>query len=81
MANHSSIRAWEISWTEESGGLQSTTERLQHHPGVLQDLHLVLPTPTSVAPIGNDLDSHSCTLVHLTSISTQQFHKLHPCLH
>ena len=23
MATHSSIRAWEIPWTEESGGLQS----------------------------------------------------------
>ena len=24
MANHSSILAWEIPWTEKSGGLQST---------------------------------------------------------
>ena len=24
MATHSSILAWEIPWTEESGGLQST---------------------------------------------------------
>ena len=24
MATHSSILAWEISWTEETGGLQST---------------------------------------------------------
>ena len=24
MATHSSILAWEISWTEEPGGLQST---------------------------------------------------------
>ena len=23
MATHSSIRAWEVAWTEESGGLQS----------------------------------------------------------
>ena len=37
MATHSSIFAWEIPWTEESGGLQSvklqesdTTERLNH---------------------------------------------------
>ena len=33
MANHSSILAWEISWTEEPGGLQSmgcrvTTEHI-----------------------------------------------------
>ena len=39
MAIHSSNLAWEISWTEESGGLQSmgsqtesdTTEQLNHH--------------------------------------------------
>ena len=24
MANHWNIRAWEIPWTEDSGGLQST---------------------------------------------------------
>ena len=37
-ANHSSILAWEIPWTEESGGLQSmgsqemdTIQRLNHH--------------------------------------------------
>ena len=38
MATHSSILAWKIPWTEESGGLQSTgrkesdrTERLHFH--------------------------------------------------
>ena len=39
MATHSSILAWRISWTEESGGLQSmgsctesdTTEQLRTH--------------------------------------------------
>ena len=38
LATHSSILAWEISWTEEPGRLQSmesqksdTTERLNHH--------------------------------------------------
>ena len=37
-ATHSSILAWEIPWTEESGGQQSmrlqesdTTEQLDHH--------------------------------------------------
>ena len=31
MAPHSSILAWEISWTEESGGLQSTrSQRVGH---------------------------------------------------
>ena len=40
MANHSSILAWRIPWTEELGGLQSTgckesdkTERLHFHFG------------------------------------------------
>ena len=38
MATHSSLLAWEITWTEEPGGLQSvgsqesdTTERLSTH--------------------------------------------------
>ena len=38
MANHSTILAWEIPWTEEPGGLQSvgykesdTTEQLNMH--------------------------------------------------
>ena len=29
MATHSSILAWEIPWTEESGGLQSTGSQSQ----------------------------------------------------
>ena len=39
MATHSTKLAWETSWTEEPGRLQSrgsresaTTERLNHHP-------------------------------------------------
>ena len=32
MATHSSILAWEIPWTEESGGLQSTgSKRVGHN--------------------------------------------------
>ena len=32
MATHSSILAWEIPWTEESGGLQSMrSQRVQAH--------------------------------------------------
>ena len=31
MAIHSSILAWEIPWTEEPDGLQSTTEQLHFH--------------------------------------------------
>ena len=31
MATHSSILAWEIPWTEEPGGLQSTgSQRVRH---------------------------------------------------
>ena len=31
MATHSTILAWEIPWTEESGGLQSTgLQRVKH---------------------------------------------------
>ena len=31
MATHSSIRAWEISWTEGPGGLQTTgSQRVRH---------------------------------------------------
>ena len=31
MATHSSILAWEIPWTEDSGGLQSTeSQRVRH---------------------------------------------------
>jgi len=31
MATHSSILAWRIPWTEESGGLQSTgSQRVRH---------------------------------------------------
>ena len=32
MANHSSILAWKILWTEESGGLQSMgSQRVRHN--------------------------------------------------
>ena len=31
MATHSSILAWEISWTEESGGLQSMMSQKVRH--------------------------------------------------
>ena len=32
VATHSSIIAWEIPWTEEPGGLQSTgSQRLEHN--------------------------------------------------
>ena len=31
MATHSSILAWEIPWTEEPGGLQSTASQRARH--------------------------------------------------
>ena len=31
MASHSSILAWEIPWTEESGGLQSMVSQVRHN--------------------------------------------------
>ena len=32
MATHSSVLAWEIPWTEETGGLQSLRlKRIEHH--------------------------------------------------
>ena len=48
MATHSSMLAWKIPWTEESGGLQSmgckesdTTERLTHtHKDVQRNFNL-----------------------------------------
>ena len=33
MATHSSILAWEIAWTEEPGGLQSTGSQSVRHDG------------------------------------------------
>ena len=37
MATHSSILAWEIPWTEESGGLQSMgSQRVRHYLAIEQ---------------------------------------------
>ena len=33
MATHSSILAWRIQWTEESGGVQSIESRTVRHDG------------------------------------------------
>ena len=41
MATHSSSLAWEISWTEEPGGLRS-----EEHTSELQS-YLITPFPTS----------------------------------
>ena len=51
MANHSSILAWKIPWTEEPGGLGyspwshkewDTTEQLSTHIHILQTIYLLL---------------------------------------
>ena len=57
MANHSSILAWKIPWTEEPGGLGyspwthkewDTTEQLSTHIHILQTVYLLLGNnPTS----------------------------------
>ena len=37
MATHSTVLAWEISWTEEPGGLQSVgLQRIRHNLGTKQ---------------------------------------------
>ena len=41
MAIHSSIVAWEISWTEQTGGLQSMeSKRVRHELGTKQTIWL-----------------------------------------
>ena len=40
MATHSSILAWRIPWTEESGGLQSLGSHMTEANKQQQDIHL-----------------------------------------
>ena len=43
MKTHSSILAWEIPWTEEPAGLQSTgLQRVEHNWGDLVCMHRLL---------------------------------------
>ena len=39
MATHSSILAWEIRWTEETGGLQSMLQRIGHDLATRQNVN------------------------------------------
>ena len=39
MAAHSSIHAWEILWTEETGGLQSMRSRRVRHDLAIEHAH------------------------------------------
>ena len=42
MATHSSILAWDISWTEEPGGLQSMgSQRVGHYLASKQQQHSI----------------------------------------
>ena len=42
MATHSSILAWEIPWTEEPGGLQSTgSQRVRHDLEMKQQKYII----------------------------------------
>ena len=44
MATHSSVLAWEILWTEEPGGLQSTgPQRVRHDLATKQQQQQTLP--------------------------------------
>ena len=50
MANHSSILAWEIPWTEEPGGLQSNAKELDTSEHTLSRFSLTLLDPKGCSP-------------------------------
>ena len=54
METHSSILAWESTWTEEPGGLQSTgSQRGEHNLETKQALPLTMTTASAVlSPTG-----------------------------
>ena len=41
MATHSSILAWEIPWTKESGGLQSMGFQRVRHSWTTEHIHII----------------------------------------
>ena len=45
MATHSSILAWKIQWTEESGGLQSKGSQRVGHDLATEYTHICLNGP------------------------------------
>ena len=45
MAAHSSILAWEILWTEETGGLQSMASQRVRHDFAIEHAHTLLLSP------------------------------------
>ena len=59
MAAHSSILAWEISWTEEPGGSQSTgSQSVEHDLAIKHPQKLSLQR--SLVPGMADLSSEQC---------------------
>ena len=52
MANHSSILAWKIPWTEEPGGLQSLGSQRVRHDWVTEHVRM---TPCEL-PVGNGIE-------------------------
>ena len=57
MATHSSILAWRIPWTEESGGLQSIESQRVRHDCALEEgteeTHLAVKVKTPNASVHN----------------------------
>ena len=51
MAIHSSILAWEISWAEQTGGLQSMeSQRVRHESGTKQTKNVASTLEGGVVP-------------------------------
>ena len=62
MATHSGILAWEIAWTEELGGLQSTgSQRLRHDLATKQqhDSYVTLNQLGPLRPCSKPCSDHS----------------------
>ena len=64
MPTHSSILAWEIPWTEEPGGLQSSVSKSQTNLPIKQQQHIVKNTKSvkhahSSGPYVYTLQTHS----------------------
>ena len=82
MATQSSIRAWEIPWTEESGGLQSIELQRVRHSSV-QFSHSVVPDylwPTDCStlglPVRHQLPEPTETHIHQVGDTIRPSHPL-----
>ena len=71
MANHSSILAWRIPWTEESGGLQSMgSQRVRHDRATMQQhVYAYIYVCICVIYMNSDLNNipclYMCICVHI----------------